>query len=63
MGLIGSTCTDLPRGLRRAALVSLGGRCVNPRGVSHARHAGDQGLTLVLFSAQLERFAWDRGCA
>jgi len=22
-----------------------------------------QGLTLVHFSAQLERFAWDRGCA
>ena len=22
-----------------------------------------QGLTLVYFSAQLERFLWDRGCA
>jgi len=22
----------------------------------------DQGLTLVHFSAKLERFAWDRGC-
>jgi hypothetical protein len=29
-----------------------------------ARGAGpDQGLTLVHFSAQLERFVWDRGCA
>jgi hypothetical protein len=25
--------------------------------------AGGQGLTLVHFSAQLERFVWDRGCA
>jgi hypothetical protein len=25
--------------------------------------AGRQGLTLVHFSAQLERFVWDRGCA
>jgi len=24
---------------------------------------GGQGLTLVHFSAQLERFVWDRGCA
>jgi DNA polymerase sigma len=24
---------------------------------------GGQGLTLVHFSAQLERFLWDRGCA
>jgi hypothetical protein len=23
----------------------------------------DQGLTLVQFSAELERFLWDRGCA
>jgi hypothetical protein len=28
------------------------------------RHSSvDQGLTLVHFSAQLERFVWDRGCA
>ena len=25
--------------------------------------ASRQGLTLVQFSAQLERFVWDRGCA
>ena len=25
--------------------------------------AHEQGLTLVHFSAQLERFVWDRGCA
>ena len=28
-----------------------------------AEAADDQGLTLVHFSAQLERFVWDRGCA
>jgi len=27
------------------------------------RCALSQGLTLVNFSAQLERFVWDRGCA
>jgi hypothetical protein len=27
------------------------------------RQAAKQGLTLVHFSAQLERFLWDRGCA
>jgi hypothetical protein len=27
------------------------------------RVGGGQGLTLVHFSAQRKRFAWDRGCA
>ena len=27
------------------------------------RAALEQGLTLVHFPAQLERFVWDRGCA
>jgi len=26
-------------------------------------NASDQGLTLVHFQAQLQRFVWDRGCA
>ena len=29
---------------------------------AHQVQAGEQGLTLVHFSAQLERFLWDRGC-
>jgi hypothetical protein len=28
-----------------------------------AREVQGQGLTLVYFSAQLERFVWDRSCA
>jgi len=39
-------------------LVGLGGRQM-PGLVASTR----QGLTLVHFSAQLERFLWDRGCA
>jgi hypothetical protein len=34
----------------------------NGKGAAEAAAAG-QGLTLVHFSAQLERFVWDRGCA
>ena len=30
---------------------------------SEAASPWEQGLTLVQFSAQLERFVWDRGCA
>jgi hypothetical protein len=30
---------------------------------SSVADANAQGLTLVHFSAQLERFIWDRGCA
>ena len=37
-----------------------GSACV---AASYARSASAQGLTLVHFSAQLERFVWDEGCA
>jgi len=30
---------------------------------THTRTPSDQGLTLVHFAAQLERFVWDMGCA
>ena len=32
-------------------------------GAGDGGEAGVQGLTLVHFSAQLERVSWDRGCA
>jgi len=31
-------------------------------GMPDAADAADQGLTLVHFSAQVERLQWDRGC-
>jgi len=33
------------------------------RNTRSTRNALNQGLTLVHFSAQPERFVWDRGCA
>ena len=46
------------------------GRTVSTEAMTHLKKLRDserakewQGLTLVNFSAQLERFVWDRGCA
>jgi len=36
---------------------------INDVDANSASAGGWQGLTLVHFSAQLERFLWDRGCA
>ena len=60
MCLIGSTCTALPG---KAPVRS----AMNVQRVSSWKRAPNatprQGLTLVHFSAQLERFVWDRECA
>jgi hypothetical protein len=46
----------------RGQFTVYGGR-LRPRAMSMFRSAFNQGLTLVQFSAQLERLVWDRGCA
>jgi len=53
-------CKPLPEKATAAAI----GAPSNPnRQYSAVVPADWQGLTLVHFSAQLERFVWDRGCA
>jgi len=57
---------DAGRELSPAAQVGsrLEGASVRPLRIPAAARAPvSQGLTLVHFSAQLERFLWDRGCA
>ena len=49
-------CKPLPRAAAR--VVGYGGGGGSRRGGAHTR---DQGLTLVHFSAQLERILWHRG--
>jgi len=44
--------------------VEVAGECVRvERAGRRVRDAAGQGPTLIYFSAQRERFLWDRGCA
>jgi len=47
---------------RRQVGVMLGHVTLDPGRLPHQLDARRQGLTLVHFSAQDERFLWDRGC-
>jgi hypothetical protein len=57
--------TSTPPGDERARRRrgGLRGHSLRVRPLRRRQHQVRQGLTLVHFSAQLERFAWDRGCA
>jgi len=62
MGLIGSTCTALPRSDSRSVSRSSTPSVMYLMTVSGPVQSSKQGLTLVHFSAQRERFLWDMGC-
>jgi hypothetical protein len=58
-----SVATDLAPLLARVKARFDAGATDTDGNVEMAVHStGRQGLTLVHFSAQLERFLWDRGC-